>query len=101
MIPELLAIGTFAAGLAGGFALRFAQERRRSSNVDEPRSEREAPPDERFDALVRALPLGVIMLDRIILERERFAGRTQERLVNEPKTVLEIVREEETSAWQP
>ena len=37
---------------------------------------------------------GVIMLDRIILERERFTGRTKERLVNEPSVVLEVVSEE-------
>ncbi|MDQ6929551.1 MAG: NAD(P)H-dependent oxidoreductase subunit E [Candidatus Eremiobacteraeota bacterium] len=42
---------------------------------------------------------GVIMLDRIILSRERFTGRTSERLVNEPDVVLDVVREEE-NAWQ-
>lgn len=37
---------------------------------------------------------GVIMLDRIILERERFTGRTKERLANEPAVVLNVVSEE-------
>lgn len=46
-------------------------------------------------------PSGVIMLDRIILERERFVGRTRERMVNEPSIVLEVVREEEQETWQP
>ena len=39
-------------------------------------------------------PSGVIMLDRIILERERFAGRTRERLANEPDVIVDVVREE-------
>ena len=37
---------------------------------------------------------GVIMLDRIILDRERFVGRTRERLVNEPDVIVDVVREE-------
>jgi NADH-quinone oxidoreductase subunit E len=46
-------------------------------------------------------PSGVIMLDRIILERERFVGRTRERLANEPNVVMQVVREEEHEQWQP
>ncbi|GAC1358431.1 MAG: hypothetical protein NVSMB31_18840 [Vulcanimicrobiaceae bacterium] len=40
-------------------------------------------------------PSGVIMLDRIILDRERFVGRTRERLANEPDVILDVVREEQ------
>ena len=37
---------------------------------------------------------GVIMLDRIILDRERFTGRTRERLAIEPAAVLDVARNE-------
>jgi len=46
-------------------------------------------------------PSGVIMLDRIVLERERFVGRTRERMANEPSVVRDVVREEEQETWQP
>ncbi|GAC1499770.1 MAG: hypothetical protein NVS1B14_03410 [Vulcanimicrobiaceae bacterium] len=36
---------------------------------------------------------GVIMLDRILAERDRFVGRTAERLPNEPDLVKRVVRE--------
>ena len=39
-------------------------------------------------------PSGVIMLDRIVAERDRFAGRTRERLASEPPVVTRIVGEE-------
>lgn len=42
---------------------------------------------------------GTIMLDRIVLARDRFTGRTSERLANEPDVVLDVVREEEKT-WQ-
>ncbi len=79
MNPEIVALCTFAGGAAAGFALRarFASRAARSGTSpaerDQPEHERERPSDERFDALVRALPLGVIMLDATL--RVRFANR--------------------------
>ena len=38
-------------------------------------------------------PSGVIMLDRIVSDRTRFAGRTRERAVEEPAQILEAIGE--------
>lgn len=71
---ELIAIGTFILGVAGGLLLRrIGRNGRDAIAGSEPERERERPADDRFDALVRALPLGVIMLDRSL--RVRFANR--------------------------
>jgi two-component system phosphate regulon sensor histidine kinase PhoR len=70
---ELVAIGTFVLGVAGGLLLRRPRNGNRTNAVPEPEHEPEHPEDDRFDALVRALPLGVIMLDQNL--RVRFANR--------------------------
>ena len=65
-------LAAFAAGVAVAmlFARTAARGRHEQSEPELPASR---PADERFDALVRALPLGVIMLDRGL--RVRFANR--------------------------
>src|SRR5579871_6434150 len=73
MIPDVVAVGTFAAGVAGGSAIFWLTARRRAPEYRQPEVQRQTTSDERFDALVRALPLGVIMLDRRL--RVRFANR--------------------------
>ena len=78
MSPEILAVGTFALGVAAGLAILRPFKRTSDGGADaggtiSPENQRERPSDERFDALVRALPLGVIMLDTNL--RVRFANR--------------------------
>lgn len=53
------------AGVAAGFAAGALTRTRRNAqpNLEKPQAER-APIDERFDRLVRALPLGVLLLDK-------------------------------------
>ncbi len=70
---EVLALATFAVGLAGGFALRRHRNGSTSASQEHAQPETAHPSDDRFDALVRALPLGVVMLDRRL--RVRFANR--------------------------
>lgn len=69
---ELVGFGTFALGVAGGMLLRW-YGRPVNSRHSEPERDAQHPSDDRFDALVRALPLGVVMLDRNL--RVRFANR--------------------------
>lgn len=75
--PEIVAFVALAAGVAGGLWLRAPAARRLGERDAAPGSSRSAaerrPPDDRFDALVRALPLGVMMLDAAL--RVRFANR--------------------------
>lgn len=74
MTLEAVAVGTFVLGVAGGLLLRrYGARGRESGPSAQPEREREIPVDDRFDALVRALPLGVMMLDRNL--RVRFANR--------------------------
>lgn len=79
MSLEIVALCTFVVGAAAGFGLRAGFSKRASRAGASPAdslqadAERERPSDERFDALVRALPLGVIMLDSTL--RVRFANR--------------------------
>lgn len=68
-----IAVGTFVAGVAGGLVLRRFTPRGEQQTEVAPDSETQPPADDRFDALVRALPLGVIMLGRDL--RVRFANR--------------------------
>lgn len=71
---EWIATGAFVLGVAGGLLLRrYAAPPRERAGSAEPESTHEIPVDDRFDALVRALPLGVMMLDRNL--RVRFANR--------------------------
>lgn len=67
-----VAAGAFVLGVIVAFVLATTL-RRPNPLVTEPEPEPEVPADDRFDALVRALPLGVIMLDRRL--RVRFANR--------------------------
>ncbi|MFN2449752.1 MAG: histidine kinase dimerization/phospho-acceptor domain-containing protein, partial [Candidatus Baltobacteraceae bacterium] len=71
---ELFAVAVaFAAGLYCS-ALAYRARSRNEHAGGEPEEPQPArPSDERFDALVRALPLGVVMLDRRL--RVRFANR--------------------------
>jgi two-component system phosphate regulon sensor histidine kinase PhoR len=71
--PELIAVGSFVLGVAGGFLLRRYGQPRGQVDGAPPDREMERPADDRFDALVRALPLGVVMLGRDL--RIRFANR--------------------------
>jgi two-component system phosphate regulon sensor histidine kinase PhoR len=66
-------VGAFALGFVIAFAYASRERRRypRTAATTEP--ETPAQTDDRFDALVRALPLGVVMLDRRL--RVRFANR--------------------------
>jgi len=73
MTVEVIAVGTFAVGVAGGFLLRRSSQTRNASREEPPDRETRQPADDRFDALVRALPLGVVMLNRDL--RVRFANR--------------------------
>ena len=68
----VIAAGAFVLGVV--LALLFRAGRNSAaSRTAQPQPEQRAPADDRFDALVRALPLGVIMLDRRL--RVRFANR--------------------------
>jgi two-component system phosphate regulon sensor histidine kinase PhoR len=71
--PEVIAVGTFVVGLAGGFFLRRYTRPTGVSREEPPDRQAQRPADDRFDALVRALPLGVVMLNRDL--RVRFANR--------------------------
>src|SRR5581483_523478 len=74
MVADLVALGTFAAGVASGaLAWQWWRSRPDSSGPAETEVQHHHASDERFDALVRALPLGVVMLDRNL--RVRFANR--------------------------
>jgi two-component system phosphate regulon sensor histidine kinase PhoR len=69
---EAVGFGAFVLGVAGGMLLRwFGQPV--AARHSEPELGEQNPSDDRFDALVRALPLGVVMLDRTL--RVRFANR--------------------------
>ncbi|HKU68942.1 MAG TPA: ATP-binding protein [Candidatus Baltobacteraceae bacterium] len=68
----IAAAGAFVLGVIVAFVLA-SSGRRAHPLVTEPEPEPHVPADDRFDALVRALPLGVIMLDRRL--RVRFANR--------------------------
>ncbi|HET9095702.1 MAG TPA: ATP-binding protein [Candidatus Baltobacteraceae bacterium] len=69
-----IAAGAFVLGVVIALALRSsARAPRGGDGESEPEPQPRAPADDRFDALVRALPLGVIMLDRRL--RVRFANR--------------------------
>jgi signal transduction histidine kinase len=70
---ELLAVGTFIVGIAAGILLRGYTSGRADAAQTAPDPELQRPSDDRFDALVRALPLGVVMLNRDL--RVRFANR--------------------------
>lgn len=65
--------GAFVLGIVVAFALAWSLRPSRSNGIPQPEPEPHTPADDRFDALVRALPLGVIMLDRKL--RVRFANR--------------------------
>ncbi|HZZ63991.1 MAG TPA: ATP-binding protein [Candidatus Baltobacteraceae bacterium] len=68
-----IGVATFAAGLGAG-AIIGRTRRAPPTGQDIPaQQEASAPADDRFDALVRALPLGVMMLNRNL--RVRFANR--------------------------
>jgi two-component system phosphate regulon sensor histidine kinase PhoR len=71
--PEFIAVGTFLLGVAGGFLLRRLGQPRADSDETPSDPQTQRPADDRFDALVRALPLGVVMLNRDL--RVRFANR--------------------------
>ncbi len=69
----LLVAGAFILGAAAAFTVRgFRSTRKSDANPHSP-PQPNAQIDDRFDALVRALPLGVMMLDRQL--RVRFANR--------------------------
>ncbi len=71
---EWIATGAFVLGVAAGLLLRrYAAAPRELGDDEAPERAHEIPVDDRFDALVRALPLGVVMLDRNL--RVRFANR--------------------------
>lgn len=71
---EWIATGAFVLGVAGGLLLRrYSAAPRERGTAEAPERAHEIPLDDRFDALVRALPLGVVMLDRNL--RVRFANR--------------------------
>jgi two-component system phosphate regulon sensor histidine kinase PhoR len=60
--------------VAGGLLLQRSRNGGKVPTAsEEPTHEREMHEDDRFDALIRALPLGVVMLDRRL--RVRFANR--------------------------
>ena len=70
----LVAVGTFIVGVAGGLLLQGYRGNREQQVAPVPEHEEaERPADDRFDVLVRALPLGVMMLGRDL--RVRFANR--------------------------
>lgn len=71
----IIAAGAFVLGAVLALIYRLASgaERTGISEETEPAPEAHTPSDDRFDALVRALPLGVLMLDRRL--RVRFANR--------------------------
>jgi two-component system phosphate regulon sensor histidine kinase PhoR len=69
---EAVAFGAFVLGVGGGMLLRWFG-RPAAARHSEPELGEQHPSDDRFDALVRALPLGVVMLDRNL--RVRFANR--------------------------
>jgi two-component system phosphate regulon sensor histidine kinase PhoR len=73
VVLELIAVGAFLVGVAGGFLLRRIVPRHEDFSKADPDPEVQHPADDRFDALVRALPLGVMMLNRDL--RVRFANR--------------------------
>ena len=69
---EAVGFGAFVLGIAGGMLLRL-YGRPSAARLSEPERREARVADDRFDALVRALPLGVVMLDRNL--RVRFANR--------------------------
>ena len=71
-VLEAVGFGAFALGVVGGLLLRW-YGRPAAARHSEPELGEKHPSDDRFDALVRALPLGVVMLDRNL--RVRFANR--------------------------
>lgn len=75
MTAEAWVLASFAFLLGGivAFALGSFRQRPDDGGQTQVQPETKGPSDDRFDALVRALPLGVIMLDRRL--RVRFANR--------------------------
>lgn len=69
----LVAVGAFVLGVVIALVYHFTGGHGAAADESEPEPQVHAPADDRFDALVRALPLGVIMLDRRL--RVRFANR--------------------------
>jgi len=65
--------GAFVLGVIVAFALAWSLRQSKPNDDAQPEPQAHTPADDRFDALVRALPLGVIMLDRRL--RVRFANR--------------------------
>lgn len=61
------------AGIAAGYALRYFSERKQTVPLADRPADGQHQPDDRFDRLVRALPLGVLMLDN--QSRVTFANR--------------------------
>ncbi len=68
-----VAAGAFAIGLIVALTFRRYAPNPNAGGMEQPPPESHVPADDRFDALVRALPLGVVMLDRRL--RVRFANR--------------------------
>lgn len=69
----IVAAVAFVVGIVVALAILSAVQRPQPPGVVEHEPQPHAPADDRFDALVRALPLGVVMLDRRL--RVRFANR--------------------------
>ena len=65
--------GAFVLGVIVAFALAWSLRQSKPNDDAQPEPQAHTPADDRFDALVRALPLGVVMLDRRL--RVRFANR--------------------------
>lgn len=60
----MAALGALVAGLLGGYTFRALRAQPAPLQPPEPPVQKEREADERFDSLVRALPLGVLMLDQ-------------------------------------
>jgi two-component system phosphate regulon sensor histidine kinase PhoR len=69
----LIVVGAFVLGFLLAFTFVSRERRRVPRGIAEPAPEPHVEGDDRFDALVRALPLGVVMIDRRL--RVRFANR--------------------------
>jgi PAS domain S-box-containing protein len=72
-IDWLVSAAAFLLGVLATLTVRAVRGGRKNGTPAHPEPEPQHPADDRFDALVRALPLGVIMLDRQM--RVRFANR--------------------------
>jgi two-component system phosphate regulon sensor histidine kinase PhoR len=69
----LIGAGAFVLGIVVALAILSAAQKPQPLREAEHEPQPHTPADDRFDALVRALPLGVVMLDRRL--RVRFANR--------------------------